>query len=311
MPQMRRSVPTDLRYVHGCSEDVIREVECAAKKARNHDKEELNCHVCGKSYFSQGGLRKHIRMVHKGEEETLISTGTDPRGEHSVACPECAQGSHSNFELAVHYEKDHNNGTSNFGILETKFSSWVDFETTRICFVTVRDISNFAARHGLIDGRSCADDRAPLRALVEEEENIGAVKLIVTAILSGDGFLLTFVTHNGKKYLERYGNQGLVFDETFNVTRYSFRLASLVVIDDGGNGFPFKGCVSKFDPKYVITDDTYVFYNAFKEVFPLSRAIKILCSFHVSQTLQRKHKEYLELHSTTRMSSMLLHKFDD
>ncbi|KAL6726330.1 hypothetical protein Aduo_008315 [Ancylostoma duodenale] len=390
------------RHAISAKEDVVREVECAAKKGRNHNKEKLNCDVCGKSYLSQGGLRKHIRMVHKGEEKAPISTGTDPRGEHSVACPECAQGFHSNFELAVHCEIDHNDGTSNFGILGTKFSSWVDFETwmeekeketfsrlvrrcvikcsgwntytytcqhargegesvdpkqrkeryrkskrvhkhcscfakrlervevtacfrhvgheintasaplsnedimvvksvilkafpiqrygcrtldklrtghwiaeealerqPRICFVTMRDISNIAARHGLIDGRSSADDGASLRALVEDEENIAAVKLIETMDLRGDGFLLAFVTHDGKKYLERYGNRGLVFDDTFNVTRYCFRRATLVVSDGGGNGFPcshllsfrmetakvkalfelVKGCVPNFDLK--------------------------------------------------------------
>ncbi|RCN35647.1 hypothetical protein ANCCAN_18483 [Ancylostoma caninum] len=67
-------------------------------------------------------------MVHKGEDETPTSTGTDPRGEHSVACSECCQGFHSNFDLAAHCEKDHNDGTSNFGVLGTKFNSWVDFE---------------------------------------------------------------------------------------------------------------------------------------------------------------------------------------
>ncbi|EYC40546.1 hypothetical protein Y032_0607g586 [Ancylostoma ceylanicum] len=185
---------------------------------------------------------------------------------------------------------------------------------SRICYLTTRDVANVAARHGLVDGRSCEDDRASLRILVENHEDIAAVKLVETDDVSGDGFILAFVTANGKKYLQRHGHRGLVFDDTFNVSRYSFRLATLVVSDDGGNGFPcahllsfrmsaaevrvlfelVEECVPDFDPKYVMTDDTYVFYNGFKAVFPLSKAMKLLCLFHIDQSLERKHKEHLK-----------------
>lgn len=39
-------------------------------------------------------------------------------------------------------------------------------------------------------------------------------------------------------YLERYGPRGLILDDTFNTTRYTFRLATLMVTDDAGNGYP-------------------------------------------------------------------------
>ncbi|KAK6762515.1 hypothetical protein RB195_023295 [Necator americanus] len=50
----------------------------------------------------------------------------------------------------------------------------------------------------------------------------------------------------------------------------------------------------ELNPQYVMTDDTYVFYNTFKAVFPASRAAKVFCSCHISQALQRKHKELLK-----------------
>ncbi|ETN73395.1 hypothetical protein NECAME_13541 [Necator americanus] len=110
------------------------------------------------------------------------------------------------------------------------------------------------------------------------------------------------------------GHRGIVFDDAFNVSRYAFRLATLLVSDDGGNGFPcahllsfrvtatkvqvlfelVKECFQELNPQYVMTDDTYVFYNAFKAVFPASRAAKVFCSFHISQALQRKHKDLLK-----------------
>ncbi|EYC14693.1 hypothetical protein Y032_0039g107 [Ancylostoma ceylanicum] len=55
---------------------------------------------------------------------------------------------------------------------------------------------------------------------------------IETDDLCGDGFVLG----SFNRVNTGYENCGLVFDDTFNVTRYSFRLATLVVSDDGGNG---------------------------------------------------------------------------
>ncbi|VDK75554.1 unnamed protein product [Cylicostephanus goldi] len=123
-----------------------------------------------------------------------------------------------------------------------------------------------------------------------------------------------FITVKGRSYLEHYGNRGVVCDDTFNVTKYSFRLATLLVTDDSGNGFPcahvlsyrmtsaemenlfqlVKQLVPSFDPQYFMPDDTLTFFNAFKTVFPYSRAKKVLCCFHVLQIFKRKHKELLK-----------------
>ncbi|KAK6764429.1 hypothetical protein RB195_024666 [Necator americanus] len=118
--------------------------------------------------------------------------------------------------------------------------------------------------------------------LVQDRDDIAAAKLIETEDMSGDGFLLAFVSTNGKKYLERYGHRGIVFDNTFNE------------------------CFKELDPQYVMTDDKYVFYNAFKAVFPASRAAKVLCSFHISQALQRKNKELLKVKSLPASTSHIV-----
>ncbi|KAK5983889.1 hypothetical protein GCK32_000846, partial [Trichostrongylus colubriformis] len=54
-----------------------------------------------------------------------------------------------------------------------------------------------------------------------------------------------------------------------------------------------KKAITQFDARYMI-DDTNVFYNAYKTVFPSSRAQKILCSSHVSKTVQRRLNEALQ-----------------
>ncbi|KAK6764430.1 hypothetical protein RB195_024666 [Necator americanus] len=66
--------------------------------------------------------------------------------------------------------------------------------------------------------------------LVQDRDDIAAAKLIETEDMSGDGFLLAFVSTNGKKYLERYGHRGIVFDNTFNaaITKESDKVWNVV-----------------------------------------------------------------------------------
>lgn len=42
----------------------------------------------------------------------------------------------------------------------------------------------------------------------------------------------------GVDALVKYGRRGLVFDDTFHTTTYSFRLATLIVLDNSDNGIP-------------------------------------------------------------------------
>ncbi|EYC14838.1 hypothetical protein Y032_0039g34 [Ancylostoma ceylanicum] len=68
--------------------------------------------------------------------------------------------------------------------------------------------------------------------LLENRDDISAVKLVQTDNPSDDGFVLAFVTNDGKKYLDKYRYRGIVFNDTFHVTRYAFRLATLLISDD-------------------------------------------------------------------------------
>ncbi|CAJ0603011.1 unnamed protein product [Cylicocyclus nassatus] len=184
---------------------------------------------------------------------------------------------------------------------------------SRLCYLTTRDVANIAERHGSIAGRSNVCDRVSVRNLLQDNEDVAAVNLTETTELSGDGFLLAFITRLGKVYLEEFGRRGIILDDTFNVSRYAFRLATLVVSDDAGNGYPcghlisfrmssnevavlfnlVKKCIPDFDTKYVMTDDTSVFFNAYTICFPNSTAQKVLCAFHMTQIFQRKHRELL------------------
>ncbi|VDO98040.1 unnamed protein product [Heligmosomoides polygyrus] len=166
----------------------------------------------------------------------------------------------------------------------------------RVCFASMKDISNIVHRHGLIDGRTSNNDLESLRNLLNDEaKDFAAVCFEESKDMKGIGFVL-------------------VVDDTFNVTRYPFRLATLLVSDNAGNGFPcghllsrkmtsvevqklfklLKDLMPDFDTEFFITDDTNVFYNAFSAMFPSSKTSKLLCSFHIAQTMKRRHKELLQ-----------------
>ncbi|KAK6038689.1 hypothetical protein COOONC_23806, partial [Cooperia oncophora] len=111
---------------------------------------------------------------------------------------------------------------------------------------------------------------------------------------------------SGEKFLARFACNGLLFDDTFDVTRYSFRLASLLVATASGRGFPCCSLISyritskelsksipHLDKRYSMTSDTNIFYNAYDVNFRVAQ--KILCSFHISKCVKRKFEETLQV----------------
>ncbi|KAK5986918.1 MULE domain-containing protein [Trichostrongylus colubriformis] len=102
-------------------------------------------------------------------------------------------------------------------------------------------------------------------------------------------------------------------DDTFNLTCYSLRLATVVVPDEWDKGLPaaflltnrmteeeaellfmeIKKMVPSFDPTYFMSDDANAFFNGFRRVFPQSTARKLLCVYHVVKAIERNCKTKL------------------
>ncbi|RCN42665.1 zinc finger, C2H2 type [Ancylostoma caninum] len=102
-PFLLSNLYAHLRRFHYCSEYEVNEVRRAIKRAKYRVLQEVKCELCGKAYFSDGGLRKHKRLAHK---EAPI-TQSEPSEDHqvravSVACPACGKSLPSSIELAVH-----------------------------------------------------------------------------------------------------------------------------------------------------------------------------------------------------------------
>ncbi|KAK6022780.1 hypothetical protein OSTOST_11508 [Ostertagia ostertagi] len=127
---------------------------------------------------------------------------------------------------------------------------------------------------------------------------------------TGEGFSLgkkqkyVIITPLQESWLA-YGARTICMDDTFNLTSYCLRLATVIIVDEWDRGLPAAYLLSNrmtedevaslfkevktllpcFDTEYFMSDDCNSFYNGFVKVFPQSRAQKLLCSFHVIQKI--------------------------
>ncbi|KAK6055041.1 zinc finger, C2H2 type [Cooperia oncophora] len=100
-----------LRTVHDISQDEVKEVQIAIRKAMHKEKVELKCEFCGGTYYSDKGLSKHKRVVH-GE------------ARRPVKCPGCEFSSHTVLELANHCRNKHSGNGLSFNLETQDFKNW-------------------------------------------------------------------------------------------------------------------------------------------------------------------------------------------
>ncbi|KHJ83878.1 hypothetical protein OESDEN_16415 [Oesophagostomum dentatum] len=124
---------------------------------------------------------------------------------------------------------------------------------------------------------------------------------------TGDGFVLVIMNPKQRQWLGKYGPRAVCVDDTFNLTAYALRLATIVVADEWDRALPaayllsyrmteaevgtlftyVKEFLPSFYTEYFMSDDTNTFWNGFKQVFPSSSAKRLLCLWHVQQTFKR------------------------
>ncbi|EYB81061.1 hypothetical protein Y032_0393g596 [Ancylostoma ceylanicum] len=126
-PYTLKGLYVHLRTVHKCTEDYVETVQLAIKKAKNQGQKEHECAVCKKVFFSDSGLRKHKRVAHKNPN----SSPAVKKPTLWIRCPGCDEAFNSHLEMAEHCGKEHNDGSTDFSIVQKSFSSWADFEVWR------------------------------------------------------------------------------------------------------------------------------------------------------------------------------------
>ncbi|KAK6046396.1 hypothetical protein COOONC_16099 [Cooperia oncophora] len=130
---------------------------------------------------------------------------------------------------------------------------------------------------------------------------------------TGDGFCLVIINETQRKWLTDFSQRGIGIDDTFNVSMYKLRLATIIVADHSDRALPaafmlsfrmseselvtlfdkVKELVPAFAPDFFMSDDAASFHNAFLRVFPNAHTRKILCNWHVLQAFKRSARKKL------------------
>ncbi|KAL6726916.1 hypothetical protein Aduo_008844 [Ancylostoma duodenale] len=111
---------------------------------------------------------------------------------------------------------------------------------------------------------------------------------------NGDGFMLVIITPMQSQCLHEFAVRGIGIDDTFDVSQYKLRLATIAVADQFDRALSagyytnyrmtreevevlfeqLQKVVPEFDTRFFMSDDSPAFWNAFKSVFPNTTAKK-------------------------------------
>ncbi|EYC13353.1 hypothetical protein Y032_0044g937 [Ancylostoma ceylanicum] len=186
---------------------------------------------------------------------------------------------------------------------------------TRLYFVTAQDIRNIASKVRVLPGRLHDLDTISVQMRIDANSESDGVQFYQPAQdASGVGFTLVIINPMQREWLRNYGNRAVSVDDTFNLTSYSLRLATVIVADEWDRALPaayllsyrmtevevgimfeqVKKFLPSFYTEFFMTDDANTFWNGFKRAFPSSWAQKLLCHWHVQQAMKRNAKKKLK-----------------
>ncbi|GFQ95769.1 c2H2-type domain-containing protein [Trichonephila clavata] len=125
---------------------------------------------------------------------------------------------------------------------------------SRIHLTTRQDIKNIKRSFGLTNQRH-ADDATSVRLMLEEMAELGADNPILGCKFQGclsseyeglnnEDFFLAIQHPLQKETLKKFGKEIVCVDSTHGTDSYNFKLITVLVVDDFGEGFPVAWCIS-------------------------------------------------------------------
>ncbi|GBN34017.1 hypothetical protein AVEN_26662-1 [Araneus ventricosus] len=186
----------------------------------------------------------------------------------------------------------------------------------RIHLTTRQDIKNIQRNFGLSVERH-RDDATSVRLMIEEMATLdgdnpvlgfkfqGSVPPEYENFLEND-FIIVLQNPLQKEMLKKFGNNVVCLDSTHGTNAYNFKLITILIIDEFGEGFPAAWCISNREDytalkkffglvkknlaedlttKFFMSDDAPAFHNAWVDVFGFSEH-KLLCSFHFDKIIR-------------------------
>ncbi|KAK6033799.1 hypothetical protein COOONC_28696 [Cooperia oncophora] len=109
----------------------------------------------------------------------------------------------------------------------------------RLFFVTVGDIRAISRRNNLFPGRRDLNDSTSLEKRIGERNVGDGIRYYAPSLNdTGDGFCLVIIIETQRKWLTDFSQRGIGIDDTFNVSMYKLRLATIIVADHSDRALP-------------------------------------------------------------------------
>ncbi|GBN01390.1 hypothetical protein AVEN_110443-1 [Araneus ventricosus] len=193
----------------------------------------------------------------------------------------------------------------------------------RIHLSTRQDIKNIQRNFNLNVERH-RNDAISVRLMIEEMADLDSENPVLGYKFQGsipreyenfeeEDFILVYQHPLQREMLKQYGNKVVCLDSTHGTNAYNFKLITVLIVDDFGEGFPAAWCLSnredysalkkffdlidrnlgeKLNPQFFMSDDAPAFYNAWTDVFE-SSPHKLLCAFHFDKAVTKQLKQLI------------------
>ncbi|VDP14098.1 unnamed protein product [Heligmosomoides polygyrus] len=278
---------------HNWSKDRIEALKNQRKAALSADNE-FACE-CGLKFKAASSLSRHRKdKGHRRPDDGIL------------LCPGCGMRMKNHWALVYHVGECHSEDSDDYKIEEATFQDMDSFEkwknelgiesitqftTNTTCTYrsgTVTYMREIGIKHKIDPSRRDDDDIASVEKRVSERNAKDGIKIYYPPVEDkGDGFVIVIITPIQEEWLRKYSRRAVCIDDTFNLTQYTLRLATVVVPDEWDRGLPaayllsrrmtekeiailfgeIKKVVADFNPKYFMSDDTNSFFNGFIQVF--------------------------------------------
>jgi len=131
---------------------------------------------------------------------------------------------------------------------------------------------------------------------------------------NNDDFVLCIQTTFQSDMLKEFGPKAICMDSTHGTNVYDFKLVTILVLDEFGEGIPVGWMISNREDAIALTsflrkikekcgdistevfmsDDAENFYNAWKCVFTVSNTKKLLCAWHVDRSWRKGLQKHID-----------------
>ena len=195
-----------------------------------------------------------------------------------------------------------------------------------------KDLQNISSSFGLESTRKHSNDQQSVLAWITQWKNSENNSVLFYKLqgtdyeddedlnLTKDDFMVILQSPIQKSLEQKFAQNGVCCDATHGTTRYDFKLTTLLVIDEFGEGAPFAWCLSNHKdfthmcvffkaikrncgilcPRWFRSDIAPQFYNAWVAINSKKRPRHLYCTWHVDKAWReemRKKVGNLEIES--------------